>query len=692
MRGARIVLALWALALVVAAPFALRQADELTARGFDVGGSESQRAERMLAGVPADFRATSLGAVLVRTGDATERDYARALADLRRAAERADGVDVPRELAEAGLWMVRERPGRPVVVPMRVSVDEFTAPDVARDLRRELRIGDGEGGGEYGGVRLSLVGAGALWGAMLDVTKEDLRHAELIGFPLVLLILLAVFGSVAAALLPLALGASAVVVTGALIHVLSTATLMSFYTTNMASMIGLGVAVDYSLFILVRYREERARGATREEARAVAMRTSGRAVLVSGAAVVVALAGLLLVDSAAVRSLAVGAILVVLVAMLASSTLVPALLAVAGRWLDPKPGRRPGAGVSGRRERRVVERWADAVLRRPALALAAGLAVLLALAAPALDLTTGDGALRQLPEDNETRQGFEAARTVQPAGRGAPLTIVVARADVDRSVAILRADDAVVKTGVRTQTRDGRHILIVATPRGDGDSAEVKALVTRLRERLPASAVVGGNTAAQLDFNAEIDGTLPAIVAWIVALTFVLLLLALRSVPLALGGVATNLLSVGAAFGVLTAVFGWGSPGYVDTIAIPLVLAVVFGLSMDYQVFLLSRIRERWMGGASTVDAVRHGLVTSARTITGAALIMVAVFTAFLLTGVPAVQEVGLGAAVAIAIDATVVRLLIVPAGMALLGERCWWLPGRGAFSRRRATRTPAPS
>jgi RND superfamily putative drug exporter len=379
-----------------------------------------------------------------------------------------------------------------------------------------------------------------------------------------------------------------------------------------------------------------------------------------------------------VRSLALGSIVVVAVAMLATTTLLPALLHFV------PPGREPVT--------RAIGRWADGVLRRPGLALAGALLLLAALALPALALETGDGALRQFPPGDPTRAGFEAAVSETGPGRGAPVKLLVRRADVDATVALLRADPEVVKTGVRTQTRDKQRILVVATPEHDGDSPEAKALVARLRERLPPGTLVGGNTAAQVDFNAAVRDALPAVLAWIVALTFVLLALSLRSLPLALGGVLTNLLSVAAAFGVLTATNVWTGPGYVDTITIPLVLAVVFGLSMDYAIFLLSRMRERWLVGGDAREAIRTGLVSSARTITGAALIMVAVFAAFVVTGVPVVQQVGLGAAAAIAVDATIVRLLLVPAAMALLGERAWWRPGAVRWPPRQGRTAPPRS
>jgi uncharacterized membrane protein YdfJ with MMPL/SSD domain len=658
-----VVLAAW-LALVAAAiPLALTQADHLTGGGFQVPGSQSARTEtEVQRSVPLIFRPNVMGAVLVADRGTPLRDYRAALAALGAAARTTPGVALDDAARQVGLYLARTRPGRPVVVPLQLAVDTFHAPDTARELRRRLHLAD-DGGGRYGAVQLHLVGQGALWAGMVDLTKDDLAHAERAGFPLVLLVLLGVFGSLAAAALPLAMGGVSVLLTAALIALLARHTLMSFYVPNMASMIGLGVAVDYSLFVVVRFREELARGATPEQARATAMATSGTAVLFSGAAVVIALAGLLLVPTVAIRSMALGAIIVVLVSLLACVTLLPALLSLVGSRL--------GAPRRGTWFRRRVQQ----VVAHPRRALAGALLILLALAAPVLGLKTGDGALNQFPKGNETRVGFEVAAKARGRGDGSPVKVLVPTRDLDRSVALLRADPEVVKTGVRTRTDDHRYIFIVVTLRHDADSAPAKALVGRLRAQLARGSLVGGDTAAEVDFNHAITGSLWRIVAWTLLATLLLLMLMLRSVPLAVQAVLANVLSVAASFGVLTVVFVWTGQGFVDTVTIPVILAVVFGLSMDYEVFLLSRVRELRDAGQDTGDAVLEGISSSARTITGAALVMVVVFACFAATGVPVIAEVGLGAAVAIALDATLVRLVVVPATLTLLGERAWWAP-----------------
>jgi RND superfamily putative drug exporter len=566
------------------------------------------------------------------------------------------------------------------------------------ELRRELGIS--ERGGEplvAQHVATHLVGQGPLWAGMQDLTKEDLLAAEATGFPIVLLILLAVFGSLVAALLPVALGVVSVTVTGALIYLLSLATEMSVFVTNMASMIGIGVAVDYSLFVLARYREEVAAGRTPDEARGIALATSGVAVTFSGLAVIVSLAGLFIVNTTSLRSMAMGAILVVAVAVLAAATLLPALISLVGRR-GYEPGRIASvtgwiAGKLSRANRRPADapprdpfwtRWTTAVMRRPLLAVIGSSAILLVLAAPALDMQTGNGALSQFPREHETRVGAETAARLTGEGAATPIEVVVPAGEAGATIRLLRADPQVAQVEQPIASRDGELALIGAVPAVHGESAQAGALVERLRETLPEGANVGGSPADTKDFLDRVSGSLPLIALFVLGLSYLVLLVLLRSVVLPLKAVLMNLLSVSAAYGILVMVFQWGwidgflgfeSPGHIDALTPPLVLAVVFGLSMDYEVFLLSRIRERWAVHGDTQRAVAEGLQSSARTITSAALIMVSVFAVFVGTGVPSIKELGLGCAIAIALDATLVRLVLVPAAMELLGRWNWWLP-----------------
>ena len=698
-RRKRAVLIVWAAIVLAAVPFAARQSENLSSGGFEVPGSQSAAVDEALARFPGVQRAR-LAAVLVADQSASEVQLRAAVDRVAAAAGPIDGVSLP-DAARADA-LERAAAGGTVVVPLRAEVDEDGATDVATDLRDRLGVGDGA----QDGVTTHFVGQGALWAAMQELSKEDLARAETAGFPVVLLILLLVFGSLAAAALPLALGFVAVLVTGALIYLVSQSMEMSVFVTNMASMIGIGVAVDYSLFIVARYREEVAAGRSPEEARGVALATSGLAVLFSGLTVIISLAGLWMVDNNAIRSMALGAMLVVAVAVLAATTLLPALLGrrVVGR------SRLFGVGRLLRRPRRTGpgfwERWTERVMRRPVLAVSATTAVLLALAAPVLGMTTGAGALDQFPRDHETRRGVEAAAALTGPGAASPVQVVVRGADpaaaAERVRAALGDDPGIARVSPPVAARDGDAVLVSAEPRHQGESDAAKATVERLRDGLPAAAGpgaqvdVGGVSASQVDITDLIGGSMWKILLFLLGLSYLVLLVLLRSVVLPLKAVLMNLLSVGAAFGILSLVYD-----SVDTLTPPLVLAVVFGLSMDYEVFLLTRIRERYEATGDTRTAVAEGLAASARTITSAALIMVAVFGVFIAVGVPSIQQIGLGTAVAIALDATLVRLILVPAAMELLGDWNWYLPRPlarvlpstdfEAFSRTTAASTTAP-
>ncbi|WP_327469337.1 MMPL family transporter [Baekduia sp.] len=694
-RRRRLVLVAWTLVVLAAVPFAARQADHLSGGGFDVPGSQSVAVQHA---VERDFdtaQGTTLAAVLVPRKGATPAQVRDAIAKVGAAAGPTKNVDLPAASRAKALATVDRDGVRPLIVSLHTPVSDSDAIDVAVDLRKRLGIKDADANAP---VVMHLVGQGALWAGMQDLSKEDLASAEGIGFPIVLLILLAIFGSAAAALLPVTLGVVAVTVTGALIYGLSLVTGMSVFVTNMASMIGIGVAVDYSLFVLARYREEIAAGQDPDTARATALATSGVAVAFSGLTVIVSLAGLFIVDTMSVRSMALGAILVVAVSVIAATTLLPALISLAGRrayepgWTAGVTSRIVGLFSGLRRGDRDVprasfwKRWTSAVMRRPILAAGGTAAILLALAVPALQMEMRNGALAQFPRGHETRVGAEAAARIAGPGASSPLDIVAARDAVPRVQAVLKADREVAGASAPVLSRDGSRVLIRAIAHHDGESAEVTSLTRRLRDTLPAGTDVGGAPGFTVDFVDRISGSLGLIALFVLALSYIVLLLLLRSVVLPLKAVVMNLLSVGAAYGVLVGVFqlgwvdglfGFHSTGYIDALTPPLVLAIVFGLSMDYEVFLLSRIRERWVATGDPRGSVAEGLQASARTITSAALIMASVFAVFVGTGVPSIQQLGLGCAVAIIIDATLVRLILVPATMELLGRWNWWLPSR---------------
>jgi uncharacterized membrane protein YdfJ with MMPL/SSD domain len=723
-----LVLGAWILLLVAALPFAARQTDHLTSGGFEVPGSQSQVVSENIHRFEGAQR-DNLAVVLAR-GPGSDAAAVRAQVDrVDQIADRLPHVELtPRAAAvakrQAGSASI-------TVVPLTVEGDRDQAADMAVDFRDDL------GTDAHDGVQPYLVGQQALWAGMQDLTKEDLASAERIGFPVVLIILLAVFGSLAAAALPLALGFASVTITGASIYFLSQATPMSVFVTNIASMIGIGVAVDYSLFVLARYREEIRGGLERAEARRVALRTSGLAVTFSGITVMLSLAGLYLVHSTTIRSMAMGAIIVVAISILAAVTLLPVLMGLLGRRTYARGRlaivfsllvrmvrtrrRRPGSTTTVPR-RGFWERWTAMVTARPWVSATAAAAVLLALAIPALSLHFGNGALRQFPKNNDTRVGAElAARTTGPGATGP----VQAIAELDRGrvsdegnrsalasyVSGLRGDPEVARVALPQPSRDGRAALVTVVPRHDPESDQAKDLVQRMRDdpgalRGVADVKVGGATAFNSDFVDLVSGSMWKILLFVLVFSYLVLFILLRSVLLPLKAVVMNLLSVAAAYGVLVMVFqygwfdgllGYDSLGYVNAMTPPFLLAIVFGLSMDYEVFLLSRIRERYDATGDTRRSVAEGLRASAGTISSAALIMVAVFAVFAGTGTPSIKEIGVGMSVAIALDATLVRLILVPATMEIMGRWNWWLPKRvdrvlphAGFESRSGGREPA--
>jgi RND superfamily putative drug exporter len=683
----RLILGVWVALLVISAPLAARQTASLTGGGFEVPGSESKAVSEALASIPGAQSET-----LAIVFDNRRAGPAARLAAVEKVAndgfEDVDGVRATPEALQAA----RDSTEPIFVMPLEVTASRDDSVDEAAQIRLNLDV-DSEGAA----VPLHIVGQGGLWAGMQELSKQDLEQAELFGLPIVLAILLAVFGSLPAAALPLALGVAAVTVTGAIVFLLAQVMEMSIFVTNMASMLGIGVAVDYSLFILARYREELRGGRSPAQARAAAMRTSGLAVTFSGATVVVALAGLFLIDAKVADSMAVGAIVVVAVAVLAAVTLLPALIALLGHRVS-EPGKIIGRLRPKRRERTgpgFWERWTNALMKRP-LPFAIGAAgLMLLIALPGLSLQLGTGAIPQFPKGFETRDGFELAAQA-PGGAGAlgPIQLIADFGDrpVDQPALEAVPPQLAKVSGIADITgpyvsRDGRRGLFIITPTYAAEDDRTIALVETIRDidgSAGATLLVGGPTAQNTDFSDLVQGSLWKVAVFVVVLSLLVLLLALRSIVLPIKAVLMNVLSVAAAYGVLVMVFqygwfdgifGYDSLGYVQALTPALLLAIVFGLSMDYEVFMLSRIKERFQATGDNRKAVGQGLAASAATITSAALIMVAVFTIFAFTGVPQIKEIGVGLAVAIFLDATVVRLVLVPATMELLGDRNWWLP-----------------
>jgi uncharacterized membrane protein YdfJ with MMPL/SSD domain len=497
--------------------------------------------------------------------------------------------------------------------------------------------------------------------------------------------------------IPLGMAFVAIVVALGLCAPIAAAFSLSVFFVNMLTGMGLALGIDYSLFVVSRYREERAGGLAELDSIAAASATASRAVLFSGSVFVIALTGMLLVPSNIMKSLAVAAIAVGIVSVLAALTLLPALLGLLGDRVNalrlPYVGRSIGSGGEGRFWGGVVR----AVMRRPVIYLVTFSALLLALAIPTIGLKLGASGVSTLPDRLGAKQGFEALERDFPQASSSPALITISgdmhSPQVRAAIARLRAELARDSAFGRSDLRFGNGVAAIGVEVG-GDKTGEQALdaIRHLRSTtIPeafrgtdAQVLVGGDTADNVDYIDAMNAWLPPVFAFVLGLSFILLTIAFRSIVVAATSMALNLLSVGAAYGLVVLVFlhgiGSGLFGFqrVDAIDawVPLFLfSVLFGLSMDYQVFLLSRIKERYDVSGSTREAVEWGVSSTARLITGAALIIVAVFSGFAMGDLVMFQQMGFGIAVALLIDATIIRSVLLPAAMVLLGKWNWYLP-----------------
>jgi RND superfamily putative drug exporter len=531
------------------------------------------------------------------------------------------------------------------------------------------------------------------------LSEEDLQKGELFfGAPAALIVLLLVFGAVVAGVIPLVLAILAIFVALALTALVGQVFDLSTFVTNMIFGMGLALGIDYSLFILSRFREERSQGRQKLDAIETTASTASRAVLFSGAAFVLAMTGLELVPNTIMRSLATGAILVGIASVVAALTLLPAVMSLLGDRIDSLRIPFFGRATAGT-ESRFWSAIVHAVMRRPVVSLVAAVALLLAAAVPVLSLESGTAGISTLPDRFESKQGFLLLNREFPGQTTEPVRIAVegdtsspgVRAAVEELQAALERREIFSEATTETSA-DGGLVLLTVPIAGDSVSSDAVAAVRELRDDvIPAAlagsgaeAFVGGSTAEDIDYYDVMDAWLPIVFVFVLGLSFILLTIAFRSIVVPATAIAMNLLSVGAAYGLLVLVFvkGVGNELFgfqqVDIIEawVPLFLfAVLFGLSMDYQVFLLSRIRERYSQTGDNDDAISFGVGSTARLITGAALIIIAVFAGFARGDLVMFQQMGFGIAVALFIDATIIRSVVVPSTMKLLGRWNWYLP-----------------
>jgi len=688
------VLAVW-LVLFAAAGFASMGLSDLLTNRFVLPGAESEKTGDVLE---AHFGQKPEGAFTIVVQGAP--GSAEKLVAATDAAARRAAAALPTGKA------VGAEPASDSVVTARIV--SGLQPADAKNHADAMR----EAAGSIPGARLYVTGQSAIEHDLEPVQNHDLKVGELyIAIPIALVILVFVFGSLAF-LLPFMLAALSIPVTLGLVWIFANFMTLSTYLTNMVALIGLGIAIDYSLLIVYRYREERKAGRARENAVEATMETAGRAVVFSGTAVAIGLAVMLFMPLPFMRGFGLAGLLIPLVSVLAAVTILPVLL----YWLEDRLDRvrLVPRRITDRRddpENGFWPRLARAIMRRPAVFAAATTVGLLLAAAPVLALQLGPGSNQGIPQDLEAVQGLAILSDAVGEGALSPSEVVVdtgraggsaeprVQAAVSRLIAGLEADPEIagVAYGNGPQFRDatGRYLHLQATGRHEYGLPESQDFVGRLRDDIvPAAAfpdgvevLTGGGPAFGVDFLDMTYGAFPWLVLAVLVLTYVLLVRAFRSLVLPLKAIVLNLLSIGAAYGLLVAAFklGLGEPlglTQFDQIEgwIPVFLfAMLFGLSMDYEVFLVARMREEWDRRGDNVAAVTTGLAKTGRLVTAAGVIMFAAFMGFVAGSIVGLQQFGFGLAVAILIDVTIIRALLVPSAMKLFGRWNWWLPPRAA-------------
>ena len=696
----------WVALMIIASALNVNLLESATTTEFRLAGSfESERASALLAErLPESQAITEI--VVVQSESLTVEDpafreqvnavFARLLA------LGSDIVDVPLTTLANGQRLV-SADGTTTLIPLVLT---GSLADAEKNIGHVLDVIEEANASD--GLQVLMVGPASVSFESLEFAREDLEQGERFGIPVALIILLVLFGAVVAALVPIGLAVVSIAIALGLVALIGQVFELSFFVTLMVTMIGLAVGIDYSLLIISRFRKEMGRGLSTPEAVAKTGDTAGRTVLFSGVTVMIALCGLLIVPFSFFQSLGIGAILVVLVALAATLTLLPAVLALLGPSINRLSipfigtGRLEGSAAAPSRDG-FWEVTPRLVTRFPVVRILAIGVPMVAVTLFYFQIQTGINGVDTFPEGAETREAFLVLEEHPKLSFGVanPLEIVI---DGDISNArVLAALDQLETTlagsgisplpPLRQISPAGDLALLQVIVPGEPRSHAAVDVVTAIREQhvpaafgdgVPAAVHVGGVSGETADVFAIVERYTPIVFAFVLGFSFIVLLLVFRSIVIPIKAVVMNLLSVGAAYGILVLVFQKGvgtdllgfQHAEVIDVWIPLFLfSILFGLSMDYHVFLLSRVRERYDQTGNNAEAVAYGLRETAGMITGAALIMVAVFGAFASGKTIINQQVGFGLAVAILLDATLVRSVLVPASMELLGSRNWYLP-----------------
>jgi RND superfamily putative drug exporter len=744
------IIAFWVVVVGASIPFTLKVDDALSGGGYSYDKSESAKVDTIISTTlkppPSQFLVV-FQSDSRPVGDPAYQKEVNDFISQARAYPHVIGI----QQSSAGL------DGRTMYVTVSLSTSEDFAAQHVDDFRAILPSGSAASP-----AHVYLSGGPAIDAAFNSITESDVEHAEFAALPIALLVLLVVFGTLVAATMPLLLAMVAVPVALAVIYAIALHVTMSIFVLNIASIIGLGISIDYSLFMLRRFRDELAGGSSIPDAIGNTIATSGEAILFSGLIVMIGFSALLLIGIPFMTSLGIGGAVVVAIAVCAALTLLPALLSVLGTRVNalriPLIGRltsphthkqrhengnanqdgEGNAANSGER-RSFWQRWAEGVMRRPVLVILVVSAILVGLGWPIFSIELGTPSVSSLPTSDESRHGIDILNAQFPETRIDPVYIVAQAPDgtsmlsdanlakldnlsrwiarqahvtsvvsltqlpptqgaptlTEQELATLYSSGDYKQNPALAQlvssTTSGNTTVITVLTNAKLDSSDGNALIDDLRggDRSAGqglTVLVGGSQASDLDFNRYLYGNFPRSIIFILVATYLLLLLMFRSVFLPLKAILMNVLSVAACYGLLVFVFQWGnysnvlgftSNGFLDSTNPILLFCILFGLSMDYEVFLLSRMHEEWLRTHNNRYAVARGLEKTGGVITNAALLFVIVTGAFTFTQLLITKEIGLGMSIAVLLDAAVIRTLLVPATMRLLGRWNWWLPGR---------------
>ncbi len=668
----RVVAIAWAVVAVFLGGLAPKVEHALSGAGWEATGSESVKAREL---VDRNFQGLSSSALQVvvhsPTKSVSDPAFQRTITSAQRtlkADPRVASVIAP----QPGLSISRDE--HTAVIQAGAAENPNEMVRAADDLKSQLRGVDG--------VQVSLTGASGMWSDFNEANRSAMLKSEVISWPVTMIILVLAFGSLVAAGLPLMLTILGLVASAGSLYVGTQLLDISIWAMNFALMFALALGIDYALFLVMRFRAAFfGSKLSAEEAVAETMDTAGKAVLFSGLTVLISLTAVMLVPSPAFRSMALGIMLAVVFILAATLTLLPAVLAKLGPRVDK--GSLPWARSGEHRSRRFAA-WGERLWKRPVAYGALAVVALLALAIPVVNLQTGMPSIKVVPAGDSSRTGYDQVQ--QAFGTGAPgaLQILTPATTNPWAVAAKLTGERGIAQVVAPTAGDQGWSMIQAIPTGDPSGKPLGATIDRLRETLPAGTLVGGAVAENHDLEAALSAKTPLVIGVVLALGFLLLLVALQAPLLAAAAVLTNLLATGAAFGVAQLIFqqghlsgllGFEPQGFLDAWAPVFFFAMVFAISMDYTVFLLSSAKEHWDRTHDPKEAMIGAVAHSGRVVFAAAAVMVAVFFTFALSGPLPPKEMGVILGIAVLLDAALVRLLLVPVLLRLMGRWAWWLP-----------------